>query len=97
MSVTLPLLFRWFKLAISTSSRFSGITISSTCVDLASLQLGIAGSASSLVGLLGLSNVANCGLSGAELKDGAAWERYCWFRGRVSMGGGAIGAWYGVG
>jgi hypothetical protein len=94
--VTLPL---WFSLSISTSSLFSGMTISSTCVSLASLQLGIAGRESSLTGLLEVSKVANWGLSGtgaragAGLNVGAACERYCWWTGRLSMDGGAIGGW----
>ena len=63
----------WSSLSISTSSRFSGTTSSSTCTLFASLQLGMAGKASSFTGWACASNRANCGASdfGAVLNAGA--------------------------
>jgi hypothetical protein len=95
--VALPL---WFSRSSSMSPLFwaMGCSSTSTCLSRASPQLGIAGSASSLTGLLELSKVANCGLSytgagaGAGAKAGAACERYCSFTGRASSGAGGAAA-----
>lgn len=82
----------------STSPFFSGTASSTwTCTSRPPFHVGIAGRESSFTTARVLSNVANCGRSGAWPPGGPyvgiALERYCWLTGRVSMEGRGATAW----